>query len=51
MVACSFAVTLPLGMVARRFAGGARRLQLAVGVTSVALGGSMIVGYIRSIFT
>lgn len=51
MVACSFAVTLPLGIVARRFAGGARRLQLAVGVTSLAVGASMIAAYIRSIFT
>jgi sulfite exporter TauE/SafE len=51
MVACSFAVTLPLGIVARRFTGGARRLQLAVGVTSVAVGASMIAAYIRSIFT
>jgi hypothetical protein len=51
MVACSFAVTLPLGVAARRFAASGRTLQLAIGVTSVAVGALIVGGYIRSIFT
>lgn len=51
MVACSFAVTLPLGVAARRFASSGRTLQLAIGVTSVAVGALIVGGYIRSIFT
>lgn len=51
MVACSFAVTLPLGLAARRLARRARAVQLVVGATSVVVGAAMIAGYIRSIFT
>jgi sulfite exporter TauE/SafE len=51
MVACSFAVTLPLGLAARRFARRARQLQWVVGVTSIAFGATMIALYMRSIFT
>ena len=51
MLACSLLVTLPVGIAARRVARYAPRLQLVVGVTSVAVGGAMIAGYIRSILT
>jgi hypothetical protein len=51
MIACSFAVTLPLGLAARRLARRARQLQLVVGVSSIAVGAAMVAGYIRSIFT
>jgi len=51
MLACSLLVTLPVGMAARRFARYAPRLQLVIGATSIAVGGAMIAGYIRSILT
>jgi hypothetical protein len=49
MLACSCAVTLPLGVAARHLGKSARGLQLALGATSIAVGAAMIVGYMRSI--
>jgi high-affinity nickel permease len=51
MLACSFALTLPLGLAARLFSRRVRQLQIAVAVTSIAVGAAMLFGYIRSIFT
>ena len=51
MLACSLLVTLPVGIAARRLQRYAPRLQLVIGATSIAVGGAMIAGYIRSILT
>jgi high-affinity nickel-transport protein len=55
MLICSLAVSLPMDAAAQRFAGAGRALQLAVGATSVFIGGSIagraLYPYIRSIFT
>ena len=50
MVACSFAVSLPL-TAASRLAGGGRTLQRLLGATSIAVGALLIAGYMRSILT
>jgi high-affinity nickel-transport protein len=41
MLASSLLLALPLGYAARRFATGARAVQIAVGATSVIVGGAM----------
>jgi hypothetical protein len=41
MLASSLLLALPLGYAARRFATGARVVQIAVGATSVVVGGAM----------